>query len=61
MSNAGPQGRRAGLPYDFRRKSGREIVSVWWQPDNPEVLVPKSYGWGYTINFARLFGRARRT
>jgi uncharacterized membrane protein len=28
-----------------------------WNPDEPRLLVPKSFGWGWSINFARLLGR----
>jgi uncharacterized membrane protein len=30
-----------------------------WNPDEP-LFVPRVFGWGWTINFARLFGRGRK-
>jgi uncharacterized membrane protein len=28
-----------------------------WNPSEPRLFVPKAFGWGYSINFARLFRR----
>ena len=48
-----------GLPYDWRRPTLAKIKARAWNPANPHLFVPKVYGWGYSINFARLFGRRR--
>ncbi|HVS86445.1 MAG TPA: DUF5808 domain-containing protein [Gaiellaceae bacterium] len=50
-------GRFLGLPFDWRRPSAQKIKSRAWDPANPHLFVPKAYGWGYSINFARLLGR----
>ncbi len=54
-------GRFIGLPYDLRRPSKARIKSRAWDPSNPRLFVPKAYGWGYCLNFARLFGRRPRS
>ena len=45
------------IPYDWRRPTKRRIKSRFWNPRDRRLIVPKSFGWGWTINFARLFGR----
>ena len=51
------RGRFLGIPYDWRRPTWQRVRSRVWNPDEPRVFVPKAFGWGYTINFARLFPR----
>ena len=46
-----PQGTYAGLPYDWRRPSLARARARLWNPDDPRVLTPKSFGWGWAINF----------
>jgi hypothetical protein len=46
-----PQGRRAGLPYDFRRPTTPRIRARAWNPDDPRILTPKTFGWGLGVNF----------
>jgi Family of unknown function (DUF5808) len=43
------------MPYDWRRPSGARIRRRWWNPDDPRILVPKAFGWGYVINFGALW------
>jgi hypothetical protein len=40
-------GRALGLPYDGRRSTRQRLRRTLWNPDEPRVLVPKVYGWGY--------------
>jgi hypothetical protein len=54
-------GRFLGLPYDWRRPTRQRLRQRIWNPDEPRVLVPKAYGWGYTINFAALLRRRARS
>ena len=44
-----PHGAYAGLPYDWRRPSRARSRARLWNPDDPRVLTPKSYGWGWAI------------
>jgi uncharacterized protein DUF5808 len=46
-----PEGRLAGLPYDLRRPTVARIRARAWNPDDPRVLTPKTFGWGYGLNF----------
>jgi hypothetical protein len=43
-------GRRLGLPYDFRRPTGRRLRERAWNPSDPRFFTPKAYGWGLGIN-----------
>ena len=54
------QGRYLGMPYDWRRPTRERLRKGFWDPDNPRVLIPKVYGWGYGINFAAIVRRVRR-
>jgi uncharacterized protein DUF5808 len=51
------QGRWLGIPYDWRRPSGERIRNRMWNRDDRRVFPPKSYGWGYTVNFAEVARR----
>jgi hypothetical protein len=44
-------------PYDWRRPTAARVKSRWWNPGDPRVFTPKSYGWGWSLNLARLLGR----
>jgi len=46
-----PQGRLAGLPYDFRRLTGSRIRARAWNPGDPRVFTPKAFGWGLGVNW----------
>ena len=46
-----------GTPYDWRRPTLARAKSRWWNADEPRLLTPKTVGWGYDINLARLLGR----
>jgi hypothetical protein len=46
-----------GAPYDWRRPTKRRYKQRLWNPDESRVLTPRVFGWGYDINFYRLFHR----
>ncbi len=48
------------MPFNWSAPSQDEADRGVWDPDDPRVLTPKNYGWGYGINFAALFGRRRK-
>jgi Family of unknown function (DUF5808) len=50
-------GKFLGIPYDWRRPTTARAKSRLWNPSEPRLIVPKAYGWGWTINLARLFRR----
>lgn len=53
-------GRFLGLPYDWRRPTLARLRSRAWNPDDPRIVVPRSFGWGYGINLAALRRRLKR-
>jgi Family of unknown function (DUF5808) len=50
-------GRFLGIPYNWDKPTWQRIRTRLWNPEEPRLFVPKAFGWGYTINLARLFGR----
>ena len=46
-----------GIPYDWRRPTVARAKSRWWNPRDRRLFTPKTFGWGWDINFARLFRR----
>ena len=51
------QGKLLGMPFDWRKPTVARFKSRVWDPENPKLFVPKVYGWGYSVNFARLLRR----
>ncbi|MDE3206644.1 MAG: hypothetical protein KGQ66_20750 [Acidobacteriota bacterium] len=47
------------MPYDWRKPTVGRVRSRAWNPDEPRLFPPKSFGWGYTINFYWLAHPAR--
>ena len=61
-----PQGRLAGLPYDWRRPTAARIRSRAWKSRRSAGLHPQVFGWGLGVNFYWLvhpvrLARARRS
>jgi hypothetical protein len=54
MSNRDRQGRFLGIPYDWRRPTRARLRSRAWNRDE-KVFTPKTYGWGYGVNFRALW------
>jgi len=46
-----------GLPYDWRRPTWSRVRERVWNPRDPRLLTPKSFGWGYDVNFYELLAR----
>jgi hypothetical protein len=55
-----PQGRFLGIPYSWSRPTRDDLGKGVWDPDDRRVLTPKTYGWGYGINFNALLRRLTR-
>ncbi|RJO72962.1 hypothetical protein D5S18_22020 [Nocardia panacis] len=49
-----PEGKTFGVPYDWRRPTWERVKARMWNPDDPRLFTPKSFGWGYDLNFYRL-------
>jgi len=45
------------MPYDWRRPTVARLKSRWWNPEDPRLFTPKTFGWGYDLNLARALGR----
>ena len=45
-----PQGTFLGVPYDWRRPTAERIKARWWNPSDPRLFTPKSWGWGFDLN-----------
>jgi hypothetical protein len=54
------QGKIARVPYDFRAPSLSRLRTGVWQPAESAVVVPKSFGLGWTLNFGSVAARTRR-
>jgi Family of unknown function (DUF5808) len=50
-------GKFLGVPYDWRRPTVARVKSRMWNHDDPRLFTPKSFGWGWDVNLARLFRR----
>lgn len=57
MTDQKKTGTFLGVPYDWRKPSIERTKQRWWNPDEPRLIVPKMFGWGYDLNLARLLGR----
>lgn len=55
-----PQGRFLGVPYNWSRPSRRDLARGLWDPGDPRIITPRTYGWGYDVNFHALVRRLRR-
>jgi hypothetical protein len=53
----GDSGTLWGIPYDWRRPTVTRAKSRLWNPAEPRLIVPRFFGLGWDINFARLLGR----
>ena len=48
------------MPFNWSRMSRDEVGKGVWDPDDPRVVTPKNFGWGYGLNLAALFRRRRQ-
>jgi hypothetical protein len=46
-----PQGRLLGMPYDLRRPTVARARARLWNSADRRLLTPRTFGWGYDINF----------
>ncbi len=47
-------GRFAWFPYDWSKPTGERLKNAAWNPE-AGLLTPKAFGWGYSINWYRVF------
>ncbi len=60
-----PEGHVAGIPYDWRAPTSARMAARAWNRDDLRFWTPKTFGWGYGMNFYWLvhplrYMRARR-
>ena len=55
LARGGRTGQFLGIPYDWRRPTVARLRERVWNPDDPRVFTPKTFGWGWDINFGRLW------
>ena len=60
MTDPPRTGRFLRVPYDWRRPTVAGFKSRVWNPDDPRLLTPRWYGWGWDLNLARLLRRKPR-
>jgi hypothetical protein len=46
-----------GLPYSGTRPTVRKVGRRAWDPTNRHILVPKVFGWGWSLNLAEIARR----
>jgi hypothetical protein len=44
------QGTFLGIPYNFEWPTPARVRRGLWNPDDPRLLTPHVYGWGYSAN-----------
>jgi uncharacterized membrane protein len=54
----GERGTILGIPFDWRRPTTARAKHRLWNPDEPRLFVPRVFGLGWDINFARLLDRS---
>lgn len=47
------------MPYDWRKPTAKRLRSRTWNPDDPHLFTPKTFGWGFDINAYWLLHPAR--
>jgi hypothetical protein len=49
------------VPYDLRPPTMTRIRESVWQPDSDRLILPRSFGVGWSVNFARVRDLVRRS
>jgi hypothetical protein len=47
------------VPYDLRMPTAARLKEQVWAPENPQLIVPRAFGVGWSINVARVVALAR--
>jgi len=42
------------VPYDLRRPTAERLRERMWAPENPQLIVPRVFGVGWTLNVGRV-------
>ena len=46
----GKSGTFLGVPYNFESPTPERLRRALWNPDDPYLLTPHVFGWGYSLN-----------
>ncbi len=49
-----PQGRILGMPFEFRTPTASTVMDRIWNPSDPRIFMPRTFGVGWTINFGAI-------
>jgi uncharacterized protein DUF5808 len=52
-------GEVAGVPYDFRPPTAEKLRRSVWDPDSSKLVVPMTFGVGWSVNLARVAALAQ--
>lgn len=47
------------LPFDWRKPTWARVKERAWNPNDPRIFTPKTYGWGLSINLYALLRKIR--
>jgi hypothetical protein len=47
------------VPYDLRMPTAARLKEQVWAPENPQLIVPRAFGVGWSLNVARVVALAR--
>ena len=53
------QGKILGIPFDFRKPTYARMKQRMWNPEDERIMVPRTYGIGWTVNLYQLKKRSR--
>jgi Family of unknown function (DUF5808) len=51
-------GQIAYVPYDFRVPTLDRFLQSWWNPDDPRIVTPRTFGLGWALNVGRIVSLA---
>jgi Family of unknown function (DUF5808) len=52
------QGKILGIPFDFRKPTYARMKQRMWNPEDERIMVPRTYGIGWTVNLYQLRKRS---
>ncbi len=53
-------GRIAYVPYDFRIPTVDRLLASWWNPEDPRLITPRTFGLGWAVNVGRIVALATK-
>jgi hypothetical protein len=53
------EGTKAGIPYNWKKPTGRRLRDTYWNKESPTFFPPKAFGAGWAVNFYWLLHPAK--